>query len=44
MSGELMDAEREQPAKVAVESERGALVAVLVMVVLGVVGIFAVST
>ncbi|MEV4756552.1 hypothetical protein AB0J86_15765 [Micromonospora sp. NPDC049559] len=34
-----------QPSTVvhAVESERGALVAVLVMVVLGVVGIFAVS-
>ncbi|MDG4788377.1 hypothetical protein O7626_20980 [Micromonospora sp. WMMD1102] len=44
MSSEIMDADRDQPDRAAVENERGALVAVLVMVVLGVAGIFAVST
>ncbi|MEE6262009.1 hypothetical protein [Plantactinospora sonchi] len=43
MSGEITDGERDLPERAAVESERGALVAVLVMVVLGVAGIFAVS-
>ncbi|MEO3747785.1 hypothetical protein [Plantactinospora sp. B5E13] len=43
MSGEITEAERNLPEPAAVESERGALVAVLVMVVLGVAGIFAVS-
>jgi hypothetical protein len=42
MTSETADTEREQTPQV-VESERGALVAVLVMVVLGVAGIFAVS-
>jgi len=44
MTSEILDAERDRPRQAAVEGERGALVAVLVMVVLGVVGIFAVST
>lgn len=44
MSDEIVDAEQGQRAQPAVEGERGALVAVLVMVVLGVAGIFAVST
>ncbi|GAB3983284.1 hypothetical protein GCM10027615_68070 [Plantactinospora veratri] len=44
MSSEIMDAEPDRPDQAAVESERGALVAVLVMVLLGVAGIFAVST
>lgn len=44
MTSEITDAERDRPDQAAVESERGALVAVLVMVVLGVAGIFAVST
>ncbi|AVT32010.1 hypothetical protein C6361_23880 [Plantactinospora sp. BC1] len=44
MSSEIMDAEPDGPDQAAVENERGALVAVLVMVVLGVAGIFAVST
>nr|MDT0656607.1 hypothetical protein [Micromonospora sp. DSM 115978] len=42
MTSESVDTEREHVAPV-VESERGALVAVLLMVVLGVAGIFAVS-
>jgi hypothetical protein len=42
MTSETMDTDREQPQP-AVESERGALVAVLLMVVLGVAGIFAIS-
>ncbi|MEQ4306254.1 hypothetical protein ABNF97_33555 [Plantactinospora sp. B6F1] len=44
MSSKIMEAERDQPDQAAVQSERGALVAVLVMVLLGVAGIFAVST
>jgi hypothetical protein len=43
MSGDISDVERDLSEPAAVESERGALVAVLVMVVLGVAGIFAVS-
>ncbi len=43
MAIEVTDSELEPPDH-AVEGERGALVAVLVMVVLGVVGIFAIST
>lgn len=41
MASEIVDSGREQAGPV--EGERGALLAVLVMVVLGVAGIFAVS-
>jgi hypothetical protein len=43
MASEVVDSPPNQHDQ-AVEGERGALVAVLVMVVLGVAGIFAVST
>ncbi|WBB81528.1 hypothetical protein O7606_09285 [Micromonospora sp. WMMD882] len=43
MPVESTNAQPEQPTTQAVESERGALVAVLLMVILGVAGIFAVS-
>jgi hypothetical protein len=43
MPVETTNAQSEQHAPQAVESERGALVAVLLMVILGVAGIFAVS-
>lgn len=42
MASEVVDSAADQPEQ-AVEGERGALVAVLLMVVLGVAGIFAVS-
>lgn len=43
MPGETTNSVTEHRPQAAAESERGALVAVLVMVVLGVAGIFAVS-
>ena len=42
MASEVVDSPPDRPDQ-AVEGERGALVAVLVMVLLGVAGIFAVS-